>query len=66
LQVDLRVARPYAARKFRGELFVQVFNLFNRTNYGLIEGRVVSKSFGEPLSLAGPPRTFEVGVRVGF
>ncbi len=68
LQVDLRLARPYqfGQGKTKGEWFMQVFNALDRENVGLIEGRVASRSFGQPLALAGPPRTLELGVRFGF
>ncbi len=68
LEVDFRLARPYqfGAGKTKGEWFMQVFNLFDRNNVSLIEGRVTSRSFGQPLGLAGPPRTLELGVRFGF
>ena len=32
----------------------------------LIEGRVASRNFGEPISLAGPPRTIELGFRYSY
>lgn len=68
LQVDLRVARPitFGAAKGHGELFVQVFNLFDRFNGALVDGRIVSHRFGQPLGLAGPPRTLELGLKFGF
>jgi hypothetical protein len=64
-QVDVRLYKRFGFRdgKGNGELFVQVFNLLNRENYGLIEGRAISGNFGRPISLAGPPRTVEVGLR---
>jgi hypothetical protein len=43
-----------------------VFNLLNRENYGLIEGRVTSRNFGQPITLAGPPRTIEIGLKFGY
>ena len=68
LQVDLRLSKPFlfSDGRGKGEFFFQVFNLLNRENYGLIEGRVTSRNFGEPITLAGPPRTVELGFRVGY
>jgi hypothetical protein len=47
-------------------VFLQVFNLFDRENEGRIEGRAVSASFGRTVDLAGPPRTVELGLRIGY
>ena len=45
--------------------FLQVINLLDRENGGLVEGRVASQSFGQVITLAGPPRTVELGFRIG-
>ena len=67
-QVDLRVTKPIPVGHGEGkaELFLQVLNLLDRFNGGLIEGRVNSPYFGQPLAQAGPPRTVELGARIGF
>jgi hypothetical protein len=67
-QIDLRLYRPFAFAEERGmgEVYFQVFNLLGRENAGLIEGRAVSQAFGEAITLAGPPRTVEMGVRFAF
>jgi outer membrane receptor protein involved in Fe transport len=49
-------------------LSFEVFNLFNRTNFGGANnffgpGDVIKL---EPNSLAGPPRTFQIGANVRF
>jgi len=63
-QIDLRLYRQFGfGSKGEGEVFLQVFNLFDRENVGLIEGRVSSLNFGRAITLAGPPRTVEIGVR---
>ena len=65
IQVDARLYRQFRlGDDTRGELFLQVFNLFDRNNIGRIDGRIISKDFGSPVSLAGPPRTVEFGLRV--
>ena len=66
-QVDLRIYRPFSfdKGKGRGEFFVQVFNVLDTQNAGLIEGRVLSQSFGQTISLAGPPRSIEMGLKFG-
>jgi len=47
----------------------EVFNLFNRANFGGANGFECCGStagFGVPNSLAGPPRTFQIGANVRF
>lgn len=67
-QVDLKVSKPFVMRdgEAKGEMFLQVFNLLDRVNGGLVDGRVVSPSFGRTIGLAGPPRTLELGLRLGY
>jgi len=67
-QFDLRVYKLFTFNRTRnrGEVFVQIFNLFDRENPGLIEGRVISPNFGAAVTLAGPPRIIETGVKFGY
>ena len=67
-QVDLRLTRPFAwgDQNASGALYIQVFNLLGRFNGGPIEGRVISPDFGRAIGQAGPPRTIEAGLKVGF
>jgi outer membrane receptor protein involved in Fe transport len=67
-QLDLRLYRPFVLKhgKGYGQAFVQVFNAFNRYNGGLVEGRVLASNFGAVISNAGPPRSFELGFKMGF
>lgn len=67
-QLDLKVYRPFAAKPggLSGQVFVQVFNLFDRYNGGLVEGRVLAKNFGQVISYGGSPRTVEFGVKLGY
>ena len=65
-QLDLRLYRPFAWGKGQGEFFFQIFNVFDRVNGGLIEGRAISRSFGDVITLAGPPRTIEAGLQLGL
>ncbi len=67
-QLDLRLYRPFVFRDGRGsgQAFVQVFNVFNRFNGGLVEGRALATNFGAVISNAGPPRSVEVGFKLGF
>ncbi len=52
-------------RRYRLDLYVQVFNLFNATNLGPYVGNLRSPSFGRAVS-AAPPRRVELGVAIGF
>jgi len=67
-QVDLRIAKRWGMESGAGglELFVQVFNLFDRFNGGTIDGRAVSVNFGRAITQVGPPRTLELGAKVAF
>jgi hypothetical protein len=67
-QVDLRFWKPFqmGSGDNSGEVFIQIFNAFDRFNAGLIEGRVISPNFGVAIGQAGPPRTFELGFRMAF
>jgi len=67
-QLDLRIYRPFTVKhgKAQGTAFVQIFNVFNRFNGGLVEGRALATNFGAVISNAGPPRSFEVGFKMGF
>jgi Carboxypeptidase regulatory-like domain/TonB dependent receptor-like, beta-barrel len=67
LQVDLRLWKPFPLGGDRhGEAFLQIFNLLNRVNPGLVDGTVTSRTFGQPIGLAGPPLTLELGLRMEF
>ena len=67
-QFDVRIWKPFAygGGNHRGQFFLQVFNLFDRQNGGLVDGRIVSPTFGRVVGQASPPRTFEAGARFGF
>lgn len=65
MQFDLRLYKQFWVKeKGSSEVFLQVFNLFDHENAGLIEGRAISPNFGRTITLAGPPRTVELGLRV--
>lgn len=67
-QLDLRIYKPFPIKsgKGHGTAFVQIFNVFNRYNGGLVEGRALAGNFGAVISYAGPPRAFEMGFKMGF
>jgi hypothetical protein len=66
-QLDLRVWKSFPLGSGNdGQFFVQVFNLFNRLNPAMIEGRATAVNFGQPTAQATLPRTVESGVRFAF
>jgi outer membrane receptor protein involved in Fe transport len=70
LQVDLKLQKIF--RLFGDKevsLSAEVFNLFNRANFGSAEGFICcggNPGFGVPNALAGPPRSFQFGVSTRF
>jgi hypothetical protein len=49
--------------------FLEVFNLFNRANYGVYDTVDTSKTFGQPIASANlsyAPRTLQLGFRLTF
>lgn len=70
LQVDLRLQKIF---RLLGDkelsLSAEVFNLFNRANFGGADGFICcggNPNFGVPNSLAGPPRSFQLGAAFRF
>ena len=54
-----------ANTRYRLDLFLNVQNLFNRTNYNAFVGNMLSPFFGTATS-AGPARRVEIGASVSF
>jgi hypothetical protein len=67
-QLDLRLYRAFefSHGKGKGQAFLQAFNVLNRFNGGLVEGRALATNFGQAISYAGPPRMLELGLKMGF
>ncbi len=70
LQVDLRLQKFF---RIGGDkeisLSAEVFNLFNRANFGGADGFTCcggNANFGVPNSLSGPPRSFQFGAGFRF
>jgi outer membrane receptor protein involved in Fe transport len=72
LQVDLRAQKGFklfGSHEF--SLSAEVFNLFNRANFGGADGFIpklpeINSNFGIPNGLSGPPRSFQVGASYKF
>lgn len=71
-QIDLRLAKTFdLPGRHKIEVIGEVFNLFNRANFGGYDGFIppspgVNENFGAPNALAGPPRSFQLGVKYKF
>ncbi len=71
LQVDLRAQKLFKIGTQEFGLSAEVFNLFNRANFGGADGFIpklpeINSNFGVPNGLAGPPRSFQVGATYKF
>lgn len=70
LQVDLRLQKVFGLGNGRElSLSGEVFNLFNRANFGSADGFICcggNPNFGVPNGLSGPPRSFQVGAAFRF
>ena len=53
------------ASRFRLDVHLQVFNLFNTANYNAFVGNLLSPYFGQATS-AAPPRRVEIGASLSF
>ena len=51
--------------RYRLDLYMNVQNLFNRTNYNAFVGNQLSPFFGQATS-AGPARRVEIGASISF
>lgn len=69
-RVDIRFQQRVSLRNGRSiDGFVDVFNLFNRANYGTYDTTETSPTFGQPVSnpsLTYAPRTLQLGFRLIF
>ncbi len=74
-QVDLRLTKSFdLGGEKRLQLIAEMFNLFNRANFGGYDGFLPypvndpdgNPNFGTPNSLSGPPRSVQFGARFRF
>lgn len=68
-QVDLKLTKPfvYGDGERAAEGYLQILNLLNSDNGGLVQGQLNNPAFlGQPGLLAGPSRIVELGIRLGF
>jgi hypothetical protein len=68
-KVDLRMSKRVSLGRVKLTGLAEVFNLFNRKNYGTYVGQVDSPRFGQPAGSSGNayvPRSGQLGFRVEF
>jgi hypothetical protein len=69
-KVDMRVSKSVKlTHDVSVELLAELFNVFNRKNYGAYNTTITSASFGQPVATSGNayvPRQGQLGVRVAF
>lgn len=63
--VNIRISKVFRYRGYNLELMVDVFNVFNWTNYSGYVGRMNLATFGQPTS-AGPKRQIQLGTKFSF
>ena len=64
---DMSVQRKIDfSSRFNATLRWDIFNMFNRANFGLPDSNIVSATAGVISTLAGDPRVMQLSVRFGF
>jgi hypothetical protein len=65
--IDARIIKDFRVKSIHIQLFVDIFNLTNRTNFVAYTyiGNLQSENFGEPTQ-AWDPRLIQLGVRIDF
>lgn len=63
--VNLRLSKTFHYRGYNLELMLDVFNVFNWTNFGSYVGRMNLATFGRPTT-AGAPRQIQLGTKLSF
>ncbi|MQA28448.1 MAG: hypothetical protein GEU82_01220 [Luteitalea sp.] len=68
-RVDMRLQKRFRVGRMKIDGIVEVFNVFNRANYGSIVLNESNASFGQPtqnLNVAYQPRSLQLGFRAAF
>ncbi len=63
--VNLRLSKVFTYRGYNLEVMLDVFNVFNWTNFGGYVGRMNLATFGKPTT-AGAPRQIQLGTKLSF
>ena len=67
LIIDTRLTKDIKVKQFNFQLFIDIFNITNRTNFVAYTyiGNMQSANFGEPTE-AWNPRLIQLGLRIDF
>jgi hypothetical protein len=65
MNFDTSLAKNFRASRYTLQVRADVFNTFNRPNFGNPNGNFSSLAFGN-ITSAGPMRVVELGVRLKF
>lgn len=68
-RVDMRVQKRFTVGRLRIDGIAEVFNVFNRANYGTYTLNEASSAFGQPtqnLNVAYQPRMLQLGFRLAY
>lgn len=63
--LNLRISKFFTIDRFRLQLLIEAYNVFNKVNYGGIYPYIGSSLFGLPIA-ADSPRQLQLGVRLDF
>jgi hypothetical protein len=63
--LNLRFSKYFNIDRFRFQVFAELYNLTNKTNFGNIYNLIDQTGFGDPLA-AGDPRRVQFGARFDF
>jgi len=63
--INTRISKFINIKKQRIRLFIEIYNVTNRVNFGSIYNKYPSNRFGEP-TRAGSPRQIQLGARWSF
>lgn len=63
---DLSLQKTIPVGQVATSLRLDVFNVFDRANFGLPDSNIDSRNFGVISSLAGDPRTMQLSLRIAY
>jgi hypothetical protein len=63
---DLSIQRRFEISRANATLRADIFNVFDRANFGLPANNIAGANAGVISTLAGDPRVMQVSIRVGF
>jgi len=61
----MRISKYIHIKPVNFQVFAELFNATNRTNFGGFEGNMLASNFGQP-TFASDPRLIQLGARFNF